>query len=82
MYPYKRDSICDVICVEAIHCVGGWVGCKTRVVLLRKGAILHSADTPSLVIVELGYVHSVHNLRAVGLLARRRVSDGGSDRHR
>lgn len=52
--------------------------------LLCQGTILRSRDTPSLVIlVELGYVvHSVRDVRAVGLLASKRVNDGGSNQHR
>ena len=42
--------------------------------LLCQGTILRSRDTPSLgILVELG---------AVGLLASKRVSDGGSNQHR
>ena len=53
--------------------------------VLRQGAILESTDAPSLVIsAELGYivVYFVPYLRAVSLLAREEVSDGGSNRHR
>jgi hypothetical protein len=84
MYVYNRVSIFDVICVDAIHCIGGWVGCKTS-----------SGTAPGSDIAVYGQLvgnscrvrvccidHSVRDLRAVGLLARKRVSNGGSDRHR
>jgi hypothetical protein len=45
--------------------------------------MLQSTDTPSsAILAELGYIHCVSDLRAVGLLARKKVSDGGSNQHR
>ena len=49
--------------------------------LLRQGAILESTDAPSGNFCRVRVNYFVPYLRAVGLLARERVSDGGSNRH-
>jgi hypothetical protein len=49
-----------------------------------QGTILQSTGIPSLVILaDVGYIiHSVPDVCALGLLARKRIGDGGSNQHR